>query len=496
MDGLRRAVEKHLALVLAAALTLALSVQLLRASAYDIDTALGIASSQGYASSAIGLLLRSFTSVFFVTALVVAVSVTSDAGRGQPLRPPGFALLLAPALLVSPWPLALAGVLAIGLAVALRIWSARWSALRISIYSLSAVGFLGAWFTTNEALWLNPEALTVRPERQIDGGSELVGEQEIIGYVLGVDGDWTMVLRRDDRRLLPVLSAEVVTRRPCSVDRPLLDQTLVGWLFGPEEPFDVTRCEQPPTPEDPEPTEPSVPTPVDVLARESGSLVLLSDGSVEPQNGASYAGAPIDDLVGDAAFLVPAGADGFWIVSDAGDVRPVGSAPAIGDLVEAGISDLLNAPLIGAAGTQDGRGLYLVAADGAVFAFGTAPFLGSMGGIPLNSPIVSFATDPDGSGYWMLSADGGIFAFDAQFLGSMGATPLELPLVEIVPFGDGYLLIAGDGGIFVFSALEAFFFDTPELGDPPAVIAADAIDDRVWLLGSTGQSALAVASAS
>jgi hypothetical protein len=49
-----------------------------------------------------------------------------------------------------------------------------------------------------------------------------------------------------------------------------------------------------------------------------------------------------------------------------------------------------------------------------------------MGGKPLNSPIVGMAPTPDGKGYWMVAADGGIFSFGtAAFLptrsGAIGA---------------------------------------------------------------------------
>ena len=42
---------------------------------------------------------------------------------------------------------------------------------------------------------------------------------------------------------------------------------------------------------------------------------------------------------------------------------------------------------------------YEVASDGGLFAFGGAPFYGSMGGKPLNKPIVGIATTPTGGGY-------------------------------------------------------------------------------------------------
>ena len=60
-----------------------------------------------------------------------------------------------------------------------------------------------------------------------------------------------------------------------------------------------------------------------------------------------------------------------------------------------------------------------MAADGGVFAFGDAAFLGSMGGKQLTQPVVGMAASPDGKGYWLVAADGGVFAFgDAAFYGS------------------------------------------------------------------------------
>jgi hypothetical protein len=75
-------------------------------------------------------------------------------------------------------------------------------------------------------------------------------------------------------------------------------------------------------------------------------------------------------------------------------------------------------PVVGLSVTPDARGYRLVASDGGIFAFGEAPFDGSMGGQPLARPIVGTVSTPTGSGYWMVASDGGIFAFDAPFLGS------------------------------------------------------------------------------
>jgi hypothetical protein len=74
------------------------------------------------------------------------------------------------------------------------------------------------------------------------------------------------------------------------------------------------------------------------------------------------------------------------------------------------------------------------------------------GGKKLNAPVQSLVPDGDGGGYWLVANDGGIFAFgDAPFRGSMGATLLNKPVKGMVRYGNGYLMVASDGGIFSFS---------------------------------------------
>src|SRR6185503_6733264 len=78
----------------------------------------------------------------------------------------------------------------------------------------------------------------------------------------------------------------------------------------------------------------------------------------------------------------------------------------------------LNAPVVGMASTVDGRGYWLVTADGGVFSYGNAPFLGSAGALALQSPVIGMAADPDGHGYWLAAADGGVFAYEARYRGN------------------------------------------------------------------------------
>ncbi|HWE69049.1 MAG TPA: hypothetical protein VG205_01730, partial [Acidimicrobiales bacterium] len=83
--------------------------------------------------------------------------------------------------------------------------------------------------------------------------------------------------------------------------------------------------------------------------------------------------------------------------------------------------------------TPDGKGYWLVASDGGIFAYGDAAFFGSTGAKTLNQPIVGMSASPDGQGYWLVASDGGIFAYgDAGFFGSTGAMTLNKPVVGMV----------------------------------------------------------------
>ena len=69
--------------------------------------------------------------------------------------------------------------------------------------------------------------------------------------------------------------------------------------------------------------------------------------------------------------------------------------------------------MVGMAAMPDGRGYWLVAADGGVFGFGDAGFYGNTYTIGLENeltkPMVGMAAMPDGKGYWLVAADGGVF---------------------------------------------------------------------------------------
>src|SRR5438552_1914125 len=120
-----------------------------------------------------------------------------------------------------------------------------------------------------------------------------------------------------------------------------------------------------------------------------------------------------------------AGAGGYWLAAADGGVFSFGAARFLGS---AGAIPLRK-PVVGAAATSDGDGYWLAAADGGVFSFGRARFVGSTGGLTLARPVLAMESTPSNRGYWLTASDGGVFAFgSATFFGSTGATRLSGPM--------------------------------------------------------------------
>jgi hypothetical protein len=61
-------------------------------------------------------------------------------------------------------------------------------------------------------------------------------------------------------------------------------------------------------------------------------------------------------------------------------------------------------------------GYWTTTSDGAVYAFGSARYLGNAMG-KVTGEVVGIDGEPDGSGYRLLASDGGLFCFGSPFLG-------------------------------------------------------------------------------
>jgi hypothetical protein len=192
----------------------------------------------------------------------------------------------------------------------------------------------------------------------------------------------------------------------------------------------------------------------------------------------------------------PTGAvPGYYLAGSDGGVFAFGAAPYRGSLPGLGIH-VDN--IVRTRATPDEGGYWMVGSDGGVFAFGDAPFFGSLPGmgIKVNDIVsMSYHTNAAGQadGYWLVAADGGVFAFGgANYHGGLPGLGIKpyLPVIGVVPSGagSGYFLVAQDGGVFALGN-KAFKGSLPGLG----IHVSDIRDIRVfphgggyWLVGADG----------
>ncbi|MGH2705999.1 MAG: N-acetylmuramoyl-L-alanine amidase [Actinomycetota bacterium] len=230
----------------------------------------------------------------------------------------------------------------------------------------------------------------------------------------------------------------------------------------------------------------------------SGYWVMGSDGGIF-----SYGSAPFLGSTGGMRLNSPAvamdvstprgvggepggvpGPDGYWMVAADGGVFAFGSAGFSGSMG----GTRLNEPIVDMGTSTGGEGYWMVASDGGLFAFGDAAFHGSTGGLPLNRPIVGMAPTPTGAGYWLVASDGGVFAFgDAAFHGSTGGIRLNRPIAGMAPTpsGQGYWLVGEDGGVFAFGDA-SFLGSAAGTGMSAVRVASTATGRGYYVLGSGG----------
>jgi hypothetical protein len=136
------------------------------------------------------------------------------------------------------------------------------------------------------------------------------------------------------------------------------------------------------------------------------------------------------------------------------------------------------------AAAPDGRGYWMVAGDGGVFSFGSAIFVGSLGGKPLTAPVVSMAAGPIGAGYWLASADGKVRAFGtARDFGSPAGVRSPVADLAARPASDGYWLATGaERRVQAASAGGAVSYRAAAAGEPP-----DADFDRLAQCEASGR---------
>jgi len=154
--------------------------------------------------------------------------------------------------------------------------------------------------------------------------------------------------------------------------------------------------------------------------------------------------------------------------------------------------------VVGVVATTDGKGYYVLRANGTVNAYG-APSFGSFSSasLPLGVTATGIALDSATGGYWVLLSNGTVQGFNAPFhgetlvpSGGWGQHPAAVSLAATIN-GSGYYVLRANGAVYAYgvkghgSLAGRLFYRTTA----PVVAVGLAIDPTTggyWIATSTG----------
>jgi hypothetical protein len=136
-----------------------------------------------------------------------------------------------------------------------------------------------------------------------------------------------------------------------------------------------------------------------------------------------------------------------------------------------------------AAATASGYWMY--AADGGIFAFGSAGFQGVASS--QSNDIIGMAATPSGNGYWMADDDGDVFAAgDATVFGARASSVDDVAAFTARPQGDGYWLATRTGGLESYGKAPAFPGVTVKQSKRITTLASTASGAGAWMAAVDG----------
>jgi hypothetical protein len=137
------------------------------------------------------------------------------------------------------------------------------------------------------------------------------------------------------------------------------------------------------------------------------------------------------------------------------------------------------------AAAAEASGYWLYAADGGVFAFGSARFAGSVHSA--TNDVIGMAATPSGNGYWMADDDGDVFAAgDATGFGTRASGVDDVAAFAARPQGDGYWLATRTGGLESYGRAPAFPGVTVKESQRITTVASTVSGAGAWMAALDG----------
>ena len=198
-----------------------------------------------------------------------------------------------------------------------------------------------------------------------------------------------------------------------------------------------------------------------------GTWYLGADGGIFTSGTAPYRGNPIKDLPGQGtpvALIRSTDGTGYAVVTSNGARYDYGTN------YTGGVNGLhLNAPIVDAIDTGDGKGTWYLGADGGIFTSGTAPYRGNpIKDLPGQGTPVALIRSTDGTGYTVVTSNGARYDYGTNYTGGVNGLHLNAPIVDAIDTGDGKgtWYLGADGGIFTSGTAPYRGNPIKDLGNP------------------------------
>ncbi len=231
-----------------------------------------------------------------------------------------------------------------------------------------------------------------------------------------------------------------------------------------------------------------------------GYWLVGGDGGIFSFGSAQFHGSTGDlRLQRPVVGITPTSTDaGYWLDASDGGIFAFGNAGFYGSIPGLGFGPAgspgpgrkLNAPVVGMVPSSDGKGYFMVASDGGVFAFGDAHFAGSCPGIGgCTGAAVAVMPDATGAGYWLVTSSGHVYTFgDAPYFGGPGSQGSVVTSAVRTPDGRGYWILFADGRVTGYGDAANLGGPIGAVGgaDPAAALFATADGHGYWVSSATG----------
>ncbi|MHB8378614.1 MAG: hypothetical protein ACYDB2_01690 [Acidimicrobiales bacterium] len=159
------------------------------------------------------------------------------------------------------------------------------------------------------------------------------------------------------------------------------------------------------------------------------------------------------------------------------------------------------AAVVGVVATTDGKGYYVLRANGAVDAYGV-PSYGSFatGSLPTGVTATGIALDSASGGYWVVTSNGTVKGFNAPYHGETllppggwGQHPAAVAIAS-APDGSGYYVLRANGAVYAYGAkghgsLAGHLFHRTIAPVVAVALAVDPTTGGYWIATSTGRVA-------